>query len=662
MKTISAVLVCALLCIASPSVTAAQGRIVASSDEWPLSDTAFTNAPGTARFVRNVASYFTGGRPGRFLAYSSSFGLTGARLAAEMRAAGHTWTVSTTVTLDLATLQTYDGVFLIGEAVDQTLLIDYVRAGGNVYVGGGAGVGGSAAEAARWNTFLTTFGLRYASVYNGLGGITPASPTHAILAGVPSLFYDNGNTVSEPAPGTAAADVIQFDGTEGLLAVVDGCAGCTIGGACVADGTADPSNGCQACDPATSRTVYTPVAAGAACEDGLFCTVSDACDGAGVCGGGAARGCDDGLSCTTDACDETVGACVAPVTTGCLIGGACVADAAADPSNACAACDATVSVSAYSPVAAGAVCDDGLFCTVSDACDGSGTCATSPRVCDDGLSCTIDACDEAAGACTAATAADFCVIAGACVAEGTEDPTNRCALCASASSASDYSPRATGALCGDPACDAATLTPAPTCDGAGGCVPGSAEACPGGTACSDAMSCAGGCTDDTQCVEASYCGADMMCHADEPGGTACDRAGACQSGFCADAFCCERACGDTCESCASAEDEGLCLPYAADTDPEDECAGTDACDGTNACVAVVPDAGTDAGVDDAGVDDAGVDDAGDGSVADSGSPDAGGGASGGGCGCSVPAAHGLRSPWLLMLALLGVAYLRRRRG
>jgi len=46
----------------------AQGKIVVSNDEWPLSNTGYANAPDADRFARNVASWFTGGRPGNFLA------------------------------------------------------------------------------------------------------------------------------------------------------------------------------------------------------------------------------------------------------------------------------------------------------------------------------------------------------------------------------------------------------------------------------------------------------------------------------------------------------------------------------------------------------------------------------------------------------------------
>jgi len=47
----------------------------------------------------------------------------------------------------------------------------------------------------------------------------------------------------------------------------------------------------------------------------------------------------------------------------------------------------------------GVSCDDGLFCTVDDAC-GSGTCSVNnPRNCSDGAVCTVDSCDEAGNAC-----------------------------------------------------------------------------------------------------------------------------------------------------------------------------------------------------------------------------------------------------------------------
>ena len=83
-----------------------QGKIVVANDEWTLSSTGYTNAPDADRFARNVASWFTGGVSGNFLAYTNDFGFTSTELANTMANAGHTWTVSTAGTLNLS-LRTY---------------------------------------------------------------------------------------------------------------------------------------------------------------------------------------------------------------------------------------------------------------------------------------------------------------------------------------------------------------------------------------------------------------------------------------------------------------------------------------------------------------------------------------------------------------------------
>jgi hypothetical protein len=85
---------------------------------------------------------------------------------------------------------------------------------------------------------------------------------------------------------------------------------------------------------------------GSACDDGLFCTVNDACT-AGNCGG-AARDCNAvGDQCNDGVCDENDDVCVGP------------------------------------PKAEGTPCNDGDACTVPDTCDGSGTCTGLP----DTMSC-----------------------------------------------------------------------------------------------------------------------------------------------------------------------------------------------------------------------------------------------------------------------------------
>ena len=71
-------------------------------------------------------------------------------------------------------------------------------------------------------------------------------------------------------------------------------------------------------------------------------------------------------------------------------------------------------------------------------------------------------------------------------------------------------------------------------------------------------------------------------------GQACSSAGACASGHCADGVCCDSACTGTCMSCKQVGQVGKCSPYAAGTDPQNECGqGTglckSSCDGVGNC-------------------------------------------------------------------------------
>jgi hypothetical protein len=74
-------------------------------------------------------------------------------------------------------------------------------------------------------------------------------------------------------------------------------------------------------------------------------------------------------------------------------------------------------------------------------------------------------------------------------------------------------------------------------------------------------------------------------------GKPCSAGSECRSGFCFDGVCCKSDCSSPCQSCASAENLGTCLPAEVGTDPRDECptegvpsCGTDGvCDGAGAC-------------------------------------------------------------------------------
>lgn len=190
------------------------GKIFVSHDEWVFSDYAFGVAPDTGRSAVNLAAWFTEGRNGRFLAYSSNFGLTGAALAATMQAAGHSWTVSTAVPVTVTSLLKYDAIFLAGTPVDNQVLIDYVRVGGNVFLAAGTGwrggAGRAAEEAAAWNEFLNAFGISLLPFYHEIPyGILAVESGAPPLKGVFGLYQYRGNPI-EALNG--ASLLYSFDG------------------------------------------------------------------------------------------------------------------------------------------------------------------------------------------------------------------------------------------------------------------------------------------------------------------------------------------------------------------------------------------------------------------------------------------------------------------
>lgn len=211
----------AILAVGVISETANAGKIVLANDEWTLSETGYSSSNDPNQFAQNVASWFNGGAGGTFLAYSSNFGLTGSSLSTSMTSGGNTWTVSTAMAFNLATLMNYDGVFLAGTQVDNQVLIDYVNNGGNVYLAGGTGWGGSAAEANQWNTFLNSFGLGFGTSYNGVGGNIAINSAHPIFSNVDSLYQNNGNDTLELVATDPQTQILVSQNGHGLYAVYE---------------------------------------------------------------------------------------------------------------------------------------------------------------------------------------------------------------------------------------------------------------------------------------------------------------------------------------------------------------------------------------------------------------------------------------------------------
>jgi hypothetical protein len=223
--------VCSLVlftCLVLGHSVYAKGRIVVSNDEWPFSETGFSQAPDAGTFARNIASGFLEGTErmaGIFLVFSSNFSLTGSSpLCQTLRDAGHTCTVDTSLPFDPATLQEFDGVFLAGKVnggvPDNSVLIQYVENGGNVYLAGGTGIPGgfsdASEEAEAWNTFLHYFGLEFdRSAYNGIRMFITLSITNPLFVGVSSLYQDNGNDIHisfRSQPDTTCQPLVVSDG------------------------------------------------------------------------------------------------------------------------------------------------------------------------------------------------------------------------------------------------------------------------------------------------------------------------------------------------------------------------------------------------------------------------------------------------------------------
>ncbi|MBW2701293.1 MAG: hypothetical protein JRF33_10775, partial [Deltaproteobacteria bacterium] len=162
-------------------------------------------------------------------------------------------------------------------------------------------------------------------------------------------------------------------------------------------------NDCTADDCVDGACVNTAVGDGTGCDDGFFCTDGDTCTG-GMCSGPA-------MDCSASNDDCNVGVCN-------------------EDSDACEG----------APVPEFTVCEDGLFCTVDDACDAAGACvagATSPCVgeCD-------ASCDEGNRVCVLAAegtpctdnglfcdGAETCDLTGACLSAGDPCGSGQCASC-----------------------------------------------------------------------------------------------------------------------------------------------------------------------------------------------------------------------------------------
>lgn len=148
---------------------------------------------------------------------------------------------------------------------------------------------------------------------------------------------------------------------------LDACVECLSGADCV-DGnlcTDDVCNAVGACEN-PNNTV--------ACDDGVFCTAVDTCSG-GLCVG-------NGDTCPGAVCDEPNSRCVE-----------CLADGDCDDANICT--DDSCNGNFCDNIPNSLLCDDGLFCTLTDTCV-AGECVGTSDPCLSPFICSeiLDACVE----------------------------------------------------------------------------------------------------------------------------------------------------------------------------------------------------------------------------------------------------------------------------
>jgi MYXO-CTERM domain-containing protein len=146
-------------------------------------------------------------------------------------------------------------------------------------------------------------------------------------------------------------------------------------------------------------------------------------------------------------------------------------------------------------------------------------------------------------------------------------------------------------------------------DNGSGCTAAFASHCSSGNCvdgvCCESASCTGACKSCNvagkagTCVLATpgtqvpgSCAGDLACdvtgNCRTSNGKACSSSSECASGFCVDGVCCNTGCTGTCVSCTQPGRTGTCTPFAAGTDPRNQCSlGTppcqSACNGQGGC-------------------------------------------------------------------------------
>ncbi len=230
---------------------------------------------------------------------------------------------------------------------------------------------------------------------------------------------------------------------------------CVMGNAvtCPANGGQCLQSVCTSTGNQSYRCDQLPKSAGTSCDDGLFCSAEDHCNGQGQCVSTTPLNCNaNAKGCVQAVCNEDLNQCEGTNlpngtpcnadNSGCTSGdscqaGSCIAGTNVDCSLLNGPCiigecrpTGSTNPTGYQCVAQykalGTTCDDGEFCTLNTTCDAAGWCGngvTNPCT-DLANSCNLGVCDEVANRCnvspkpngTACNDGDYCSVGDQCSA------------------------------------------------------------------------------------------------------------------------------------------------------------------------------------------------------------------------------------------------------
>nr|MBA4404996.1 hypothetical protein [Nanoarchaeum sp.] len=169
-------------------------------------------------------------------------------------------------------------------------------------------------------------------------------------------------------------------------------------------------------------------AEGLTCDDGLYCSVNDACS-VGNCTG-VARPVDDGVSCTTDSCNEATNTVIhTPVNSLCSDSLWCTGTETCSATLGCQAgtpinvndgitcttdsCNEANDTVIHTPV--NSLCSDSSYCNGDETCSAALGCqAGSAIICADAFSCTADSCNEVNDNCQYIPTDSLCALGQVC--------------------------------------------------------------------------------------------------------------------------------------------------------------------------------------------------------------------------------------------------------